>query len=147
MPSRDALPARGPDGLLYISRCGAWIEALGDFREQSLRGILDQIEYLIEAARSAVIRIRYHLPARARRVLQEELDLVLVAFGTQRAQVRVVFIVHRQHVIEANEVVPRRLAPAQPADVDAAARDRRLRALIRRLADVIRVRAGRVHFD
>jgi len=61
-------------------------------------------------------------------------------------QLAVIVAIHHQDVVETLEILVRHLAPAQPADIRPAPRNRLLRARIGRRADVVGVGTGGIHF-
>jgi len=68
-------------------------------------------------------------------------------FGADLQQGEVVVLVHRQDIVEDQEVLRRRLSGAQVAQIDAAPLRGRPRPPVRHLADVVRVRACGVDRD
>lgn len=107
----------------------------------------DQIEHLLEPAVSAVVRIGYFAAGVIGMEIAEQPELVFAAGRAQRLKQRMIAAIHCDNVVEFVEIPSAYLASAQLAHVVAAPARRVLGAVIRRLADVVIVRAGRVAFD
>src|SRR5439155_16524493 len=124
-PARVLTNSRSPDSSstaqasLMSPPATRWDEATGpsssgsEIIEQPLAARLDQVENLLEAARSAVVRIGHVAP------VEQQADLVLGSRRGDRAQVREVLAVHRDEQVELLEVrarhLPRRALEHDPS--------------------------------
>src|SRR3989344_543750 len=115
-----------------------------DVLEQAARGVFDHVQHAIEAAWPAEIWIGHFFLRPISGKLHEQADARFMARRADVDQILEILAVHGQDIIESLDVRGDGLAPAQAADVDAAARAGLLGTLIRRLADVIGMRAGRI---
>lgn len=111
--------------------------------EQTPRRFLDEVEDMLEAGRSAVVRVRHFLFVAARILeKQPELGLVLVAVHVvKNVQIE---SIHRQNVVESMHVLFVYLASDDISQRDSAPFRRGLRSAIRWFADVVRMRPSRV---
>ncbi len=104
--------------------------------EEAAGADLDQVQHALERLGAATVGIGDLAAGDAGGELQEQAEAGLRPRRAQRPEIGEVVPVHRQHQIEAPEVVDRDPAGAQRRQVDAAPAGRRRRPGIGRLADV-----------
>ena len=115
--------------------------------EQAIGGGLDEIEHALEAVRAAIVGIRYLVDARVGREVEQKPKPGFHPLGAEPGKIAQIRAIHGEHVVETDEVFPRRLPAAQIRDVHSAPTSRGLRARIGRIADVIVVGARRIGRD
>src|SRR5690606_11411197 len=115
--------------------------------EEPERGLLDEIEHELEAVAAAVVRIGHVLAPEVRRELEQQANLAVVLGRAEVEERGLVQLVHREQEVEPLEVLEGDSPRAQRAEIDPAPLGRAPRAWVRRLADVVGVRAGRIDLD
>src|SRR5215510_10583440 len=115
--------------------------------EQAFGGVLDEVEHELEAARTAVVRVRNLVPRRAAREFHQHAELVAAARRREARQDLEVLAIERDDQIEAVEIVARNSSRAHGGEVVPPCGCGSSAALVRRLAVVIAVRACGVRFD
>src|SRR6267143_1601037 len=138
-----------PNGVRRSNRPGSSRRAatLAQVREQASRGRFYEVEHLLEAVGSAVVRVRNILRTRFRSELEEQPQPPVRVRRRAPAQHAQVLTIHRQNQIEALEVAGFHNARAQRREVISTAGGSLPGARIGWFAHVIRGRAGRIHFD
>ena len=115
--------------------------------EQAIRGRFDEIEHVLEAVGSTVIRIWNFHGVRIRYELEKEPHLRARAAGRPLLERGQILAVHRENQIEAFEILALDASRAKWREIIATATRGFLRARIRRISDVISAGARRIDFD
>ena len=116
--------------------------ALPQVREQSARGLFHEVQYLLEAIRTAVVRIGHLAHVLLRGEFQEQPQPLVRVRGRAPLQHAQVLRIHRQDQVKALEITRLDHAGAQGFQTVAAARGRRARAGVGGLAHVVAGRPG-----
>ena len=112
--------------------------------EQALGPLLDQIEYALEIFALPVIRIRHLNHAGSTSVVEQQLDACAMMRGRHRLQRLQIRAIHREDEIKIVEVVRLDGSSAQLRQIVASLQRCALAAGIRRIADVVTRRSGRI---
>ena len=116
--------------------------------QQTFGSFFEQVQHLLEALRPAVVRIRHCARRRRRHELHHQSDAIVTMRRRTPAQLAQILLVHRQDQIVSTSKSPAlHGARTQRRQVDAATARSGDRALVRRLAHVIVVRARRIDLD
>ena len=89
------------------------MQTLADMVQQSVTGVFDQIEHLIEAILAAVIRIRHHRSVMLAAKFSQSTDFVTHRGRTSMLGQCQIIPVHRQQQIMADKIVLPYLAGPQ----------------------------------
>src|SRR5215210_1457984 len=119
--------------------------ALANILEQTVRGLLHQIQHPLEAVGAAVVGVRNFGLRRVRGEVEEGTD-----YGAPPAEGRdhmIVFLVHREDVVEALAVLRFDAASPLGAEIQAAQPRATLRPLVGGLTDMPGAGPGGVHED
>ena len=119
------------------------------FGEQTLGGVLDEIEHALEAVLAAEVQVGHGRPGVTTAVVAEQGDTGarVRALSSQPLEHGEIVGIHGEHVVEGLEIGRCDLAGPQIADIAAACRRCRTGPRIRRLAHMPIAGTRRVHLD
>ena len=129
-----------------VPASGGWLRA-PQVPDQAPGGHLNQIQHVLEAVRSAVVRVWNVGDACVRRELEEEPQAVLCLRRRAALQCAQVLAIHGEYEIEVLEIARLDHARAQRREVITASRRGFPRPPVGKLAHVVAGRSGRVDFQ